>query len=50
MTKDGKYMKKAVKLAKLGEGKTSPNPMVGCIIVKNDEIIGTGYHEKYLLK
>lgn len=47
MTLDEKYMKKAIKLAKLGEGKVAPNPLVGCVIVKNDKIIGKGYHEKY---
>ncbi len=28
-------------------GHTSPNPIVGCVIVKNNKIIGKGYHEKY---
>ena len=47
MTIDEKYMKRALDLAKKGEGRTSPNPMVGCVIVKDDRIIGEGYHEKY---
>ena len=34
-----KYMKLAIDLAKKGEGKVSPNPMVGCVIVKNGKII-----------
>jgi diaminohydroxyphosphoribosylaminopyrimidine deaminase/5-amino-6-(5-phosphoribosylamino)uracil reductase len=34
-------------LAKLGTGKVSPNPMVGCIIVKENEIIGYGYHKEF---
>ena len=38
------YMERAIYLAKKGLGKVSPNPMVGCIIVKNGEIIGEGYH------
>jgi diaminohydroxyphosphoribosylaminopyrimidine deaminase/5-amino-6-(5-phosphoribosylamino)uracil reductase len=42
-----KYMKRALEIAKLGEGHTSPNPLVGAIIVKNGKIIGEGYHEKY---
>jgi len=42
-----KYMKMAIDLAKKGQGSVSPNPMVGCIIVKNDKIIGEGYHENY---
>jgi len=40
-------MKKALKLAKLGKGYTSPNPLVGAVIVKNGKIIGEGCHEKY---
>ncbi len=46
LSKDNFYMKKALSLAKNGEGTTSPNPHVGAIIVKNDEIISTGYHRK----
>ncbi|NIP29417.1 MAG: bifunctional diaminohydroxyphosphoribosylaminopyrimidine deaminase/5-amino-6-(5-phosphoribosylamino)uracil reductase RibD, partial [Candidatus Dadabacteria bacterium] len=44
--KDIEFMKKALKLAKLGEGNTSPNPMVGAVVVKKGEIIGRGYHRK----
>ncbi|MCI1750072.1 MAG: bifunctional diaminohydroxyphosphoribosylaminopyrimidine deaminase/5-amino-6-(5-phosphoribosylamino)uracil reductase RibD [Megasphaera cerevisiae] len=40
------YMKKALALAKLGLGYTSPNPAVGCVIVKDGNIVGTGYHHK----
>lgn len=40
------YMKKAITLAKLGEYTTSPNPNVGCIIVKNNIIVGEGWHKK----
>lgn len=43
-----KYMKKCINLAKKGRGKTSPNPMVGCVILnKRGEIISNGYHHKY---
>jgi len=42
--RDKKYMKKVLKLAQKGEGYTSPNPMVGAIVVKNDKIVGQGYH------
>ncbi|MEE9911457.1 MAG: bifunctional diaminohydroxyphosphoribosylaminopyrimidine deaminase/5-amino-6-(5-phosphoribosylamino)uracil reductase RibD [Deltaproteobacteria bacterium] len=38
-------MKLALKLATKGKGYTSPNPMVGAVIVKNDRIIGQGYHQ-----
>ena len=44
---DEDYMKQALKLARKGLGKTSPNPMVGAIIVKNARIIGQGYHHHY---
>lgn len=44
---DNYYMKKALELAKLGIGAVNPNPLVGCIIVKNGKIIGQGYHMKY---
>lgn len=44
---DYKHMKRALELAKLGEGKTSPNPMVGAVVVKNGEIVGEGYHQEY---
>ncbi len=40
-------MKRALELAKLGEGYTSPNPLVGAVIVKKGKIIGEGYHEKH---
>ena len=41
------YMWRALQLAKLGTGNVAPNPMVGCVIVHNDEIIGEGWHKKY---
>lgn len=41
-----KYMELALKLAEKGKGLTSPNPMVGCIIVKRGRIVGKGYHKK----
>lgn len=41
-----KYMNIAIELAEKARGNTSPNPLVGAILVKNDEIIGKGYHKK----
>lgn len=41
------YMKRALELAALGEGKTSPNPMVGCVVVKGNQILAEGFHEGY---
>lgn len=44
---DELYMKRAINLAKKGSGHTSPNPLVGAVIVKDNRIIGEGYHEYY---
>ena len=44
---DSEFMKEALSLAKKGMGFVSPNPMVGAVIVKDDKIIGSGYHMKY---
>lgn len=41
-------MKKCIDLAKQAQGETSPNPLVGCIVLNDiGEIISTGYHKKY---
>jgi len=40
------YMQLALDLAKRGIGFTSPNPVVGAVVVKNGEIVGKGYHRK----
>lgn len=40
-------MHRCLELAKKGVGNVSPNPMVGCVIVHQGEIIGEGYHEKF---
>lgn len=44
--KDYFYMQRALTLAEKAKGFTSPNPMVGAVIVKDDRIIGEGYHHK----
>ena len=44
---DEKYMLEALALAEKGKGSVEPNPMVGCVIVKDNKIIGKGYHEKF---
>ena len=44
---DCSYMKLALSLAEKGLGHTSPNPMVGAVIVKDGRIIGQGYHKCY---
>lgn len=40
------YMKRALELAKQGRGRTSPNPVVGAVIVKDGAVIGEGWHQK----
>lgn len=42
-----KYMQRAIELAKKGEGFVNPNPLVGALIVKDNKIIGEGYHTRY---
>ena len=44
--KDSIFMEQAFELAKKAVGRTSPNPAVGCVIVKDDQVIGSGYHKK----
>lgn len=41
------YMKKAMILAQKGLGSVSPNPLVGCVIVKENKIVAEGYHQKF---
>lgn len=41
------YMQRCLDLAILGQGAVSPNPMVGCVIVKDGQIIGEGYHRVF---
>ena len=41
------YMQRCLQLAEKGRGYTGLNPMVGCVIVHNDSIIGEGFHKKY---
>ena len=43
---DEKFMRLAIDLAKKAKGRTSPNPMVGAVIIRDNEIVGTGYHQK----
>ncbi len=44
LSTDEKYLQQALKLAARGRGRTSPNPMVGALVVKNDTIVGKGFH------
>lgn len=45
-SEDVKYMQRALELAALAVGRTSPNPLVGAILVKDGEVVGEGYHRK----
>jgi diaminohydroxyphosphoribosylaminopyrimidine deaminase/5-amino-6-(5-phosphoribosylamino)uracil reductase len=47
MENDLRFMRLALELAKRGEGFVEPNPMVGCVLVKNGNIIGKGFHTKF---
>lgn len=40
------YMRRAIDLAKNGEGRVSPNPPVGCVLVKNGAVVGEGWHNR----
>lgn len=43
---DERWMRRALHLAEKGRGRTSPNPLVGAVLVKDGQIIGEGYHTK----
>ncbi len=47
MSDNETYMKRCLELAVKGLGQVTPNPMVGCVIVCDGEVIGEGYHEHY---
>lgn len=44
---DESYIQLTLEIARRGEGSVSPNPLVGCVITKNNKIIGAGYHKKF---
>ncbi|MCK4833875.1 MAG: bifunctional diaminohydroxyphosphoribosylaminopyrimidine deaminase/5-amino-6-(5-phosphoribosylamino)uracil reductase RibD [Gammaproteobacteria bacterium] len=46
MASNVEYMQRAIRLAEKGRYTTEPNPRVGCVIVKDDEIVGEGWHER----
>jgi diaminohydroxyphosphoribosylaminopyrimidine deaminase/5-amino-6-(5-phosphoribosylamino)uracil reductase len=41
------YMRRALELAAEGKGHVSPNPMVGCVVVKDGRIVGEGFHQRF---
>ncbi len=46
-TEDIRFMRRAMELAERGAGAVNPNPLVGCVIVRNSRIIGAGWHERW---
>ena len=45
--RDSAFMRRALSLARKGWGQTAPNPMVGAVIVRDDQIVGEGFHARY---
>jgi diaminohydroxyphosphoribosylaminopyrimidine deaminase/5-amino-6-(5-phosphoribosylamino)uracil reductase len=41
------YIRKCIRLARRGEGFVSPNPLVGAVLVRDDKIVGRGYHKRF---
>ena len=44
---DERFMQRALELAARGQGHVEPNPMVGCVIVRGEQIVGEGWHERF---
>lgn len=47
MDRDERYMRRALELAACGRGLVEPNPLVGAVIVRDETVVGEGYHERY---
>ncbi len=45
--RDESFMRRALALAERGWGQTAPNPMVGAVVVRDGEVVGEGWHERY---
>jgi diaminohydroxyphosphoribosylaminopyrimidine deaminase/5-amino-6-(5-phosphoribosylamino)uracil reductase len=45
--RDERYMRRALELAEKGWGQTAPNPMVGAVVVRDDVVVGEGFHARY---
>jgi diaminohydroxyphosphoribosylaminopyrimidine deaminase/5-amino-6-(5-phosphoribosylamino)uracil reductase len=46
-TDSERFLRRALALAKRGQGRTSPNPMVGCVLVKRGRVVGEGWHKRF---
>ena len=44
---DFQWMQRAIDIARKGQGSVEPNPMVGCVLVRDDQLISEGFHEQY---
>lgn len=44
---DSRFMLRALELARRGQGYVEPNPMVGCVIVRDGQIVGEGWHQRF---
>ena len=47
MSQYREYMKQALELARKGAGWVNPNPLVGAVVVRDGEVLATGYHDRY---
>src|SRR3954451_9010848 len=47
MSADTHFMLRAIDLARRGQGYVEPNPMVGCVIVQGEDIVGEGWHQQF---
>src|ERR1043165_4425203 len=47
MASDSSFMLRAIDLARRGQGHVEPNPMVGCVIVQGEEVVGEGWHKLF---
>lgn len=45
-TTDKRYMQRAITLARRGRGRTAPNPAVGCVLVRDNLVVGEGWHRR----
>ena len=43
---DRRFMAHALELASRGRGLTSPNPMVGAVVVRDGDVVGQGFHSR----
>lgn len=43
---DRRHMRRALELAERGRGTTDPNPLVGCVLVRDGQVVGEGWHER----